>query len=345
MKNLEKIHLIKEIKVLNASLKNETLSLFEIVQVKKRLAEIYSTCHDPLLKKYFPKNLIDNSINVIHPTDFAFTQDINSNTTHQINQTISETNTLEKIEINEIANLKHQENSPPQVTDTEITIDALNYALEPILYHQNEVKVYQVQHHQHFITLLLNAESIHNFTHFSVFITEILKDDIFLQYLIYLGAKDEQSSIRHIEEYAQLHGITIAAIRKSSWKNLEQKIFNIEHIAESFTQSTAIIWQKDAYFPYIPQQLTPQKKFFFFEEDVASIHTPLILLEERGKIRLICGENRLMLNSNEVAYPYVIYQRQQGLNWQMIQSTIAKLPKPINSFNLINALNSMCHIS
>ena len=46
-----------------------------------------------------------------------------------------------------------------------------------------------------------------------------------------------------------------------------------------------------------------------------------------------------MLNEQELAYPYVTFTRQQGLNWQKIQEIIASLTQPIVTLDLLNALN------
>ena len=85
--------------------------------------------------------------------------------------------------------------------------------------------------------------------------------------------------------------------------------------------------------------MVTNRKFILFDEAEAQIETPVIFLEERGKIRLICGKKRLLLDEHEISYPYVTLTRQQGLNWQIIQETIASLTQPVITLDLLNALN------
>ena len=68
-----------------------------------------------------------------------------------------------------------------------------------------------------------------------------------------------------------------------------------------------------------------------------------LLLEERQKIRVIHGENRLALSRTEQAYPHLLLHRRHGLSWQMIQSIIAGLAQPVDVMELYEAIQQ--HIS
>ena len=79
-----------------------------------------------------------------------------------------------------------------------------------------------------------------------------------------------------------------------------------------------------------------------FDEMDADFETPVLLLQERNKIRLIHGEKRMALSQVEHAYPYLLLNRQQGINWQTIQHVIQQLTPPIQVTQLYTAL--MAHI-
>jgi hypothetical protein len=79
-------------------------------------------------------------------------------------------------------------------------------------------------------------------------------------------------------------------------------------------------------------------KLIAFEETSASYTTPLILLKERQKIRVIHGQQRLQLSRQETAYPYILLDRNQGISWQLIQRVVQTLPQPISAVKLHEAL-------
>lgn len=63
-----------------------------------------------------------------------------------------------------------------------------------------------------------------------------------------------------------------------------------------------------------------------------------MLLKERHKIRLIHGQNRLHLSRTEVAYPYLLLDRHQGVSWQLIQTILTQLASPIDCHQLYEVI-------
>src|SRR5574344_1450054 len=137
----------------------------------------------------------------------------------------------------------------------------------------------------------------------------------FIKYVVLLGALDQMQAIRLTQNFCQQFEHEIAAIREISWEKLQ------EH-----------------YFPFIPIQHIQTTKFIQFEESEAQSHTPLILLKERQKIRVIHGQKRLQLSRTEQAIPHILLDRQQGISWQMIQKVISQLQQPIDALQLCQAL-------
>ena len=118
---------------------------------------------------------------------------------------------------------------------------------------------------------------------------------------------------------------------------------HLETLFDSYSQKATLIWHTEGYTPFIPAQLIQTQKFIQFEESPADIQTPLLLLKERHKIRLIHGQNRLNLSRTEVAYPYLLLDRHQGVSWQLIQTILTQLAPPIDCHQLYKAIQK--HIS
>ena len=79
-------------------------------------------------------------------------------------------------------------------------------------------------------------------------------------------------------------------------------------------------------YAYIPARCIHQKKFINFEEAPADFSTPILLLQEHQKIRVIHGERRLALSNQEIAYPYLMLKGDKDLNWQKIHQIVLGLP-------------------
>ena len=190
--------------------------------------------------------------------------------------------------------------------------------------------------------ILLNNPNIEPLLDRPIFIAEQLDEKgKFNQYLIFLGTKDPSIAIQSLQTYSKQNRCDISAIREFTWSNIQNHIFNFEKLFEVYVSNNNITWQKPNAFAFIPKNLISSQKFIQFDEAEASVDTPIILLKERQKIRLICGKKRLDLFDEELAYPYVLFDRQQGLNWQTIQETVSSLSQPVVSLTLLDALNKI----
>lgn len=160
----------------------------------------------------------------------------------------------------------------------------------------------------------------------------------FIKYVVLLGALDQMQAIRLIQNFCQQFEHEIAAIREISWEKLQEHLFDFVQLFQCYSVDAQIVWQQEHYFPFIPKQQLQTTKFIQFEENEAQSHTPLILLKERQKIRVIHGQKRLQLSRTEQAVPYILLDRQQGMSWQMIQKVISQLQQPIDALQLCQAL-------
>ena len=160
----------------------------------------------------------------------------------------------------------------------------------------------------------------------------------FIKYVVLLGALDQMQAIRLTQNFCQQFEHEIAAIREISWEKLQEHLFNFDQLFQCYSHDAQIVWQQEHYFPFIPIQHIQTTKFIQFEENEAQSHTPLILLKERQKIRVIHGQKRLQLSRTEQAVPHILLDRQQGISWQMIQKVISQLQQPIDALQLCQAL-------
>ena len=160
----------------------------------------------------------------------------------------------------------------------------------------------------------------------------------FIKYVVLLGALDQMQAIRLTQNFCQQFEHEIAAIREISWEKLQEHLFDFGQLFQCYSVDAQIVWQQEHYFPFIPKQQIQTTKFIQFEESEAQSHTPLILLKERQKIRVIHGQKRLQLSRTEQAIPHILLDRQQGISWQMIQKVISQLQQPIDALQLCQAL-------
>ena len=160
----------------------------------------------------------------------------------------------------------------------------------------------------------------------------------FIKYVVLLGALDQMQAIRLTQNFCQQFEHEIAAIREISWEKLQEHLFDFDQLFQCYSHDAQIVWKQEHYFPFIPIQHIQTTKFIQFEESEAQSHTPLILLKERQKIRVIHGQKRLQLSRTEQAVPHILLDRQQGISWQMIQKVISQLQQPIDALQLCQAL-------
>ena len=194
------------------------------------------------------------------------------------------------------------------------------------------------------LALLIHASDLQNRQQRPIYLAEqINAQGCFIKYLALLAAENQGQAIHLMNGFTEQSQHHIAAIKEISWENLAENFTDFEALFYSYTQKSALIWKSENYIPFIPAQLFQTQKFIQFEENPADFKTPLLLLKDRQKIRVIHGQKRLRLSRTELAYPYFLLERHHGVSWQLIQNIITQLRSPIDCYQLYEAIQK--HIS
>ena len=193
------------------------------------------------------------------------------------------------------------------------------------------------------IDFLLHANVLEHWDQYPIYLAEQVNvEGKFIKYLMLLGAQNQMEAIRLAQLFSLQHQHDLASIKEISAKLMSQILSQPTELYQHYQQADDI-WQKTDYFPFIPTTLIQTQKFIHFDEPDADFNTPILLLQERQKLRLIHGQKRLALSRTEQAYPCLILNRQQGLNWQTIQTVINQLTQPIDVQQLYQALKLYIH--
>lgn len=204
-----------------------------------------------------------------------------------------------------------------------------------------ELKLQDQTHSTAFLQIILNHHDQSDVLNQPIYLAEQLESSgQFKSYLMLIGATSAEHAQVLIQHLAQTQTIQVAAIKASTWQDLRNNIFQLEQLYTFYSQITAPLWQQDIYYPYIPTEIFSPRKYMLFDESIPHTNTPILLLEERQKLRVIHGEKRINMHKNELAYPCIILNRDKKLNWQSIHSLIAEMPKPIAVDELYLALKS-----
>ncbi|WP_227556919.1 hypothetical protein [Acinetobacter johnsonii] len=160
----------------------------------------------------------------------------------------------------------------------------------------------------------------------------------FIKYLALFGADSPTEAIRLSQQFTQSCQHHVAAIREIGWDQLQGHMHDVFSIFQLYTQQAKLVWHIEDYHPFILADLLNSRKFIQFEESSADVNTPILVLKERQKIRVIHGQKRVELSRTEIAYPCLLLDRQHGVSWQLIQNTISTLPEPITVFQLFDSI-------
>ncbi|MGS0706626.1 hypothetical protein ACVBEE_08850 [Acinetobacter sp. ANC 3781] len=195
-----------------------------------------------------------------------------------------------------------------------------------------------------YVDLLIHASDLENWQERPIYLAEqIDSQNCFRKYLVLFGVENQIQTVHVMHRFTEPYQHRIAAIKEISWEDLAETFTGFDALFYSYAQKAALIWKNENYLPFIPAQLFQTQKFIQFEESPADFKTPLLLLKERQKIRVIHGQNRLNLSQTESAYPYFLLERHHGVSWQLIQNIINQMKSPIDCYQLYEAIQK--HIS
>lgn len=195
-----------------------------------------------------------------------------------------------------------------------------------------------------YLDLLLHGADLEKWQHYPIYLAEqINQQGCFVRYLALLSAENQTQAMQFMPLLNNAEQYALAAIKTIPWIDLADHFNSIEALFDVYTHKAICIWHDENYMPFIPAQLIQTQKIIQLDESAADIKTPLLLLKERQKIRLIHGHKRLALSQNESAYPYFLLERHHGISWQMIQMITAQFSSPINCRELYKEIQK--HIS
>ena len=224
-----------------------------------------------------------------------------------------------------------------QLDEYNVEIHSLDYmpAFTDQLFQMQFTHLSTAQYADFFYFKTINQAIIHS----PIYIAEqIDQQGKFIKYLVLFGISNIEQTSNLLNALSEHQQRWISSIRNTYWLNLKDHFQSFEQLFECFTEKSLPIWQKEKKFPFIPASLLKTHKIISFEEDSASLQTPLILLNDNQKYRVVHGVQRLNFTENERAYPFIQYHRNHEINWKTLQVIIQHLPPPVTSVELHNAI-------
>lgn len=163
----------------------------------------------------------------------------------------------------------------------------------------------------------------------------------FSHYVVLVGTHSVEYATTILQAYTDQRHTRTSSIHQTSWNNFKQHYHQHETLFNECIMNGTLVWQRDQrVYPYIPASFINTQKFIPFDETAATFLTPVILLRERQKIRVIHGLERVKLSNEDQAYPYLLLDRADGYTWQLIRQVISRLPQPISVHDLYQALEN-----
>lgn len=163
----------------------------------------------------------------------------------------------------------------------------------------------------------------------------------FSHYVVLVGTHSVEYATTVLQAYTDQRHTRTSSIHQTGWTNFKRYYHQHESLFNECIMNGTLVWQRDQrVYPYIPASFINTQKFIPFEETAATFFTPVILLRERQKIRVIHGLERVKLSNEDQAYPYLLLDRADGYTWQLIRQVISHLPQPISVHDLYQALEN-----
>lgn len=195
--------------------------------------------------------------------------------------------------------------------------------------------------HPAYLDIALYYAAEDNWQARQVFVVEQLNlQGQFVKYLMLLGVPSQLQAHYCIQHWLAQHQCQAAAIKSLAWSALATRFLQVELFSKAYLQQAETVWTSPDYYPFIFAHLIQKQKFISFKEAAADFSTPILLLQEHQKIRVIHGEARMSLAEDELAYPHLLLQRDKQLNWQNIHNIILSMPQPIQVMDLYREIQA-----
>lgn len=155
-----------------------------------------------------------------------------------------------------------------------------------------------------------------------------------------LGVPSQLQAHYCIQHWLTQHQRQAAAIKSLAWSIISTSFMQLELFSTAYLQQAETVWTQPDYHPFILAQFIQKQKFISFQEAAADFFTPVLLLQEHQKIRVIHGEKSISLTEDELAYPHILLQRDKQLNWRNIHNIILTMPQPIQVLELYREIQT-----
>lgn len=196
-----------------------------------------------------------------------------------------------------------------------------------------------------YLELLVYSETEQDLSHLPIYIAEQVNlQERLSQYVVLFGAVTLPHALKIIQDYVTHTSHRLQAVRKVDWHTFHESFLQLESFTQMYLEQERIVWKKEDYLPYMPVELIHVIKMLPFEETIAQASTPILLLRDRLKLRLVHGKNRLNLSKNESAYPTLILDRKDGASWQLVKTALSELPKPVNVYQLYEKIQALVRL-
>lgn len=195
-----------------------------------------------------------------------------------------------------------------------------------------------------FIYLVTLNTNMAKIQHQPIYISEIISNqNQFKYYLLILGSESSNQAIHFIHQFTQHHRDTFSHVSQITWQEFKKYVFDLTQCCQLY-HTAPIVMKSHSLYSHIVESLISKQQMLYIEEMTADNTTPLLLLQENSRFRVIHGRNRLDMGASLEMYPCIILSRNSGITWQMIREQLKFLPQPVNVYQLFEALQHATHL-
>lgn len=207
------------------------------------------------------------------------------------------------------------------------------YLLKGMSYY--EMYSLETTHYLNLLSLTTDHKAIQQHP---IFIVECIDQYHNFQYYTCLFACEQVNVALHfLHQFSVQHHQYLGQIVQVSWDEFKQHEHDISACCLLY-HSAKIIMKSVNIYSYITQDLITKAQMIHIDEPAANPNTPLLLLQENQRFRIIHGHHRLALGSPNGMYPCIILSRANGITWQLIREQLTHLPQQVDVYTLFNTL-------
>lgn len=202
----------------------------------------------------------------------------------------------------------------------------------------------QLKKYFSFINLITLNTDMSKIQNQPVYMTEVLdSQNQFKHYLLVFGSNNTNQAVTFITQLTHHQQDTIAHIAQITWQEFKKYVFDLTQCCQLY-HTAPIVMKSHSLYSHIVESLISKQQMLYIEEMTADNNTPLLLLQENSRFRVIHGRNRLDMGASLEMYPCIILSRNSGITWQMIREQLKFLPQPVNVYQLFEALQHATHL-